>query len=184
MKNVLFFMFLSILAFSCGDDDDLTADLFYDSGVNDAPFLDAGEYIAAARFPASDMSEFQGRNLEGIEYYLLNTPNQCEVRVYQGGSGTEPGTLIYNKSVTTEMEKESWNLHTPDTDVVLSGEELWIAVRVVLNDRAATIGCDPGPAVTDGDWFNSDANNQWETFRNFSGGQVNINWNIRGQVSD
>ncbi len=184
MKKVLFFLLLSIVAFSCEKDDDLTADLFYDRGSNDAPALNAGEYLAAVRFPASEMQDYQGRNLEGIEYYLKETPNQCEVRVYQGGSGTEPGNLIYTKAVTTEMERDSWNLHTPDTNIELSGEELWIAVRIVLNDVGATIGCDVGPATTDGDWFNADSNNVWETFRSFTNNDVNINWNIRGHVSD
>lgn len=184
MKRVLFFLLLSIFAFSCEDDDDLTADLFYDRGENDAPALNAGEYLAAVRFPASEMAQFQGRNLEGVEYYLQELPNQAEVRVYQGGTGSEPGTLIYSKSLTTEMERDSWNLHTPDTDVELTGEELWIAVRIVLNDVAATVGCDVGPATADGDWFNADSNNQWETFRSFTGGDVNINWNIRGHVSN
>jgi len=43
-----------------------------------------------------------------------------------------------------------------------------------------TVGCDPGPAVPDGDWLYSSADGQWmalsQRFR------VSINWNIRGTV--
>lgn len=185
MRKILFLSVLAVMALSCNNDnDDNAADLFLDRGLNDAPFLDPGEYIAAARFSANTMSEFQGRKLEGIEYYLINKPTQAEVRVYQGSNGNEPENLVYSASVTLEMDAESWNLHSPSSDINLTGEDLWIAIRLVHANRDQTIGCDPGPAVTNGDWFSGDGEGDWQTFRNFTNDEVNINWNIRGHVSD
>ncbi len=185
MKKVLFLFCLSLFVFSCDkDDDDLTADLVNDRGLNDAPYLLAGEYIVASRFPASEMSSFQGKKLEGIEYYLKNKPTQAEVRVYNGSTGDEPGTLVYSKSVTVEMDAESWNLHTLSDDIEITGEDMWIAVRLVLNAEDQTIGCDVGPAVTNGDWISSSTDNIWTTYREFTSPEVSINWNIRGHISN
>ena len=175
-------MTLTLVIFSCSKDDDATTELKNDRGLNDAPFILAGEYIVATRFTASEMSSLQGRKLTGIEYYLKSTPTQCEVQVYNGSNGDEPGTLVYSKSVTVDMEADSWNLHSPSTDIELTGDDLWIAVRLVLNSEEATIGCDVGPAVTDGDWIVSSVDNVWMTYRDFTNPTVSINWNIRGQV--
>jgi hypothetical protein len=182
MKKLLILMTLTLIIFSCGKDDNLTADLIKDNGLNDAPFILAGEYIVATRFSANEMSAYQGRKLTGIEYYLKNKPTQCEVQVYSGSNGNEPGTLVYSKSVTVEMDADSWNLHAPSTDIDITGEDLWLAVRIVLNNEDATIGCDVGPAVTNGDWIMSSTDNVWQTYRDFTNPTVSINWNIRGHI--
>lgn len=181
MKKHLLFLLLSVFLFACNNDEDLANELSYDRGENDAPFLDAGEYIAAALFPASTVSDYQGQALGSIEYYLVNTPTQCELRVYQGTSNGEPVDLVYSATVTTEMEANSWNEHTLPTPLSIDGDDLWISVRFVLNDRDQTIGCDVGPASNNGDWILS-VNGGWETFRSFTANQVNINWNIRGNI--
>jgi hypothetical protein len=51
-----------------------------------------------------------------------------------------------------------------------------------LNNEDATIGCDAGPAVANGDWIVSSVDNDWKTYRDFTNATVSINWNIRGQV--
>lgn len=185
MKKVLFLLTLGLFLFSCNNDDDaVAADLAHDRGINDAPFLLAGDYIVAARFTSSDLSNVQGKQLEAVDYYLRNTPNQCEVRVYTGTTGNGPETLVYSESVTVEMEADTWNTHNLSTPVDISGQDIWLAIRVVLADEDQTIGCDVGPAVTNGDWIVSDVNNQWTTYRDFTNPTVSINWNIRGQVSE
>lgn len=183
MKKILFFLSLTLFVFSCEKDSDLTADLIHDRGLNDAPFILPGEYILATRFTASDLNDYQGKKLEGVEYYLRSKPTQCEVRVYQGSNGDEPGDLIYSKSTTLEMESDSWNLHVIDDAIEVAGEDLWLAVRIVLSSEAATVGCDVGPAVTNGDWITSSVDDQWTTYRDFTSPEVSINWNIRGHVN-
>jgi len=181
----LFFLTLTLFVFSCEKDDDITADLINDLGLNDAPYIVAGEYIVATRFPASEMSSHQGKSLQGFEYYLANKPTQCEVRVYSGSNGDEPGNLVYSESVTAEMDSDSWNLHAPSTAIEITGEDLWLAVRIVLNAEDQTIGCDVGPAVSNGDFIFSAADNAWTSYRNFtSPSTVSINWNIRGHLSN
>ncbi len=185
MKKILFFLTLGLFLFSCNNDDDsIAAELVLDRGLNDAPFLLPGDYVTAVRFTASDLSDFQGRQLESVEYYLRNTPNQCEVRVYTGSTGNGPETLVYSESVTVEMEANTWNSHSLSTPVDIGGEDIWLAIRLVLSAEDQTIGCDVGPAVTNGDWIVSDVNNLWATYRDFTNPTVSINWNIRGKLNE
>ena len=184
MKKLLFFLSLSLLIISCQKDDDDVVTLRHDSGLNAAPFLLAGEYILASRYTANDLSSYQSRKLDGVQFYLQNTPNQCEVRVYSGSNGDEPGSLVYSENVTVDMTANSWNEHLLSTPVDITGDDLWIAVWIRLNAEEATVGCDVGPAVTNGDWISSDTDNLWTTYRDFTSPQVSINWNIRGIVSE
>ncbi len=185
MKKILFFLLaVSFLSFGCknGDDaDDRT--LSYDGDNNISPFLVADVYQTAARFPSSVTTPFQGRMLEEVEFYLLDVPSTCAVLIYGEGTADEPGNLLYSRDVTSSVNVSSWNSHTLNTPVEITGEDLWICLEVTHPQEIRSVGCDFGPAVSNGDWIFSGANGQWETLRDFTDGEVDINWNIRGIVS-
>ena len=61
-------------------------------------------------------------------------------------------------------------------DIDLTDQDIWVAVQFSHIDQQATLGCDPGPAVEDGDWILNGGG--WQTLRGLSA-EVNINWNIR-----
>jgi len=69
-------------------------------------------------------------------------------------------------------------MHTLAQPVRLTSNEVWISLEFSHPARQATIGCDPGPAVQDGDWLFATSDGQWQTLRQRT--TISINWNIRG----
>jgi len=69
--------------------------------------------------------------------------------------------------------------------LILSGNDLWISIEAAHIQTIRSVGCDTGPAVSNGDWIYASAVGEWQTFRDYTtntGNPVNINWNIRGIV--
>lgn len=187
MKHLLYFSLLVITLFftACGDDftiDD--AEFHYDGDNLSAPFLDAGIHEAAARFTATQTADFQTKTLQSVHFYLTELPAQCTVVVYGQGSATAPGTLLYAENVSNTITAQSWNTHVLTTPLAIAGEDLWIGLRVVHDVRMTSVGCDPGPANDNGDWLLSQDNSIWQSLRSRTGEEVDINWNIRGRVSE
>jgi len=182
MKKILFILLgLAFLAISCQDDPIvIDADLHLD-GVNfSAPVFDPGTHSYAVRFSGGFTTEFTGREINEVEFYLADIPNQVIVKVLGEGTSSLPGNLLYEADVTSEVVANSWNQHSLSDAVPLFGDDTWIAIEISQSNRIATIGCDEGPAVVGGDWINTTG---WETFRDFSGGE-SINWNIRANLSE
>lgn len=185
MKNSLLVLFsLLFLLTACREDDEIpitnVATFNYDGSNNTAPILDAGEHIAAARFTANQTSPFNGRTLDRIEFFLFNVPAVVEVRVYGAGTSSAPGDLLYSADLSNDLISNSWIGHALVDPVPITGEDLWIAVRVVHNFQTQSIGCDFGPATNNGDFILTDPGTSWRTFRDVTNNQADINWNIRG----
>ena len=176
-----------ILFIACNDDEpevDISADLHYDSVNFAAPELDPGTHSAGVFFPASSMQTYSGKNLEEIVFFLDDLPSSCIVQVYRNGTGNIPGQSLYSIDITTNLASNSWNFHTLETPVPLTGEDLWICLQVTHGSIIGTVGCDPGPATTNGDWILSSPENEWITLREKTADEVNINWNIRARISE
>lgn len=147
----------------------------------DAPFLNTGTYEAGVKLVPAQTAEAAGGVLKSVQFYLTDLPNTCAVRLY---SGTDvlgrPDSLLYNAVVTSDIRTNRWNEHTLDRDIPMpDGQDLWVVIRYSHSAAQRSLGCDPGPAVTNGDWLYSGLDDQWETLRGRSGNEVNINWNIR-----
>ena len=184
MRNVfLFTSTLFLLLISCDNDVEI-AELHLDGANQSAPFLASGSHEAAVRFTSNETSQYSGRFLELVEFYLLELPNQCEVLVYDQGTNSEPGTLLYSASLSGDLQSRSWNTHRLANPVEISGTDLWICVRVTHNAEVPSIGCDPGPAKENGDWMRSSDDNLWRPFRSRTNQAVDINWNIRGWLNN
>jgi len=181
MHKSIFFTctLIAILFSSCGSDDPF--ELSYDDANNDAPLLQAGTYLGAARFPASSFADNVGETLESIEYYLKDVPTSGEVVVFTGGTSTAPGSEIYAASVTLSSNGNAWNTHTLSQAITLGTEDLWLGFRFTQDGDAQVLGCDLGPANENGDKFQN-ISGDWETLRSFSAGTVDINWNIKGNI--
>ena len=175
---------LVFTAMACGDDD-ATPDGFIEfrhDDVNvDAPIFDAGFYESAARFTNTYPGNDDGSELTEIEYYIKNVPASASIKVYAGGIIT-PEELVYEADITNELSTDVWITHTLTSPLVLDGRDLWIAIRYNQTTEQRVIGCDGGPADSNGDWFYDDNTGQWDALVNLTGGGVNINWNIRGLV--
>jgi hypothetical protein len=191
MKQLFFFLSISLFAItfsSCNDDDDDTnvnnAEFGYDLGPNTAPFFGIGVHEAAARFNSTVTSPFVGQKLDRVEFYLVNTPSNTKVVIYDEGTATQPGPQLYSADVTVDVNANSWNIHTISQDIDITGRDLWIAIEFTHPDERNTIGCDVGPANVNGDLVLEGSELNWMTYRNFTDNVVDINWNIRGYVGE
>lgn len=186
MKNIGLFLccFLLITAACTKDTVAPAAELNHDTGNVTAPNIAEGTYEALTRFTATETTPFQGRSLEEINFYIKDLPNRCEVIVYGAGTATAPGTLLYTENVTTSLVGDSWNNHSLSTPIELDGDDIWFGVRLVHTESTESIGCDAGPAVVNGDWIYPFDLAAWQTLRAYTSDAVDINWNIRGQVSN
>jgi len=180
-------VFLFVVVFmtsfsSCKKDDEKSViQLNHDSANLDAPNFPANTYEGAARFPAATMDEYSGGQLTEVEFYIKEVPNSTKLKVYTGSSSSAPVNEVYSATLTGSVEADSWNTHTLSTPLVLDGSDLWLAVEFTHNDSRAVLGCDAGPAVTDGDHFFDAATGYWQKLSVFNS-SISINWNIRGKV--
>lgn len=189
MKNI-FFIFLSctLIFLSCKKDDP-TIELRYDDDNFSAPALPSGTFDAGQRFPSNIVDNYVGRTLDEVDFYIQEKPAGCEILIYGEGSSSSPGSLLYSQDVINQVSANSWNTHTLSTPVDITNDDLWIVVRLIHNSETRSIGCDEGPARTNGDWMLGEGELEWKTYRDLStnpstGENVNVNWNIRGILSE
>lgn len=154
--------------------------LNYDDRNQDSPSLPAGNYEAAIRIPATDLSDLQGGELIEIYYYIREKPSSATVKVYKKSDSNSPVEQVYSAATTSEVKANSWNKHILSTPVEITGDDLWLSVKLGHTENTRSIGCDPGPAVENGDWLFDDADSEWLPLSDRSA--ISINWNIRGVV--
>jgi len=152
--------------------------LNYDGDNEDAPEFQAGTYEGAVRFPSSIISAFEGNSLVRVQYYVASKPSSMTIKIYLKTNGDAPDTEIYSAVVTNDTQANSWNEHTLTTPITIGRDDMWISVKFTQSDALRSLGCDPGPAVTNGDWVL--LNNGWQPLNRAS--EVNINWNIRAVI--
>lgn len=184
MKSNLFLLMVSLLFLgACKKDDARPTDtLSYDGDNQSAPNLSADTYEAAARFDASLIADHVGRNLDRVSFFVGELPSECVVKIYDEGTASEPGALLYSADVSDKITGLDWNNHRLTDPIELTGKDLWIAIRFTHTGTIRSIGCDEGPAATDGDWLYQISDNQWLPLRQRL--PININWNIRGHIKD
>jgi hypothetical protein len=155
--------------------------LFYGGDPLDAPTLGAGTYEAAARFTPVKIGNLVGKTIKEIHYYLSEKPDSVWVKLYGPLNETTPGNLLYSADVTSAAGSQKWNIHTLTQPITLKSEDLWLSIEFKLTGSRKAIGCDPGPALPDGDWLFSSSDGKWTPFNQRSG--VSINWTIRLNVA-
>jgi len=186
MKNsIILFACFAMLFLACKDDvidfDYDPGSMHYD-GVNaNAPFLPAGTTIAAAKFPHNVLKLYDGKQIETVDLYIYDLPASAILVFYGTGNNNSPGTKLFEKDISTEIDTFRWNTVTLDTpfQIPASGD-LWIALRVTDPEALQVIGCDAGPNKEGGDWLYQSDDEQWRTFRDRS--PDDINWNIRAMI--
>lgn len=177
---------LSFCLLSCEEDpvgpllgEDIIS-LNVDGNNQDAPSLPANSYEAGVRFPASQMSQYVGDRLVEANFFIQSVPQTCVLNVYVRSDSNTPDSLVYSANVRSALRANIWNKHLLTTPYVLTGEDLWISLTFSHTNEQRTVGCDAGPARTNGDWLLDAADNQWIPLNQRS--SININWNIRGGI--
>lgn len=182
----LSFISMLLLAFcftSCGDDG--SEELNFDGDNFSAPILVPGVHECAARFIPALLEDFAGRQIVAINYFMKELPDEAEIKIYGESGPSEPGAVLYSRDITNEMQANSWNLHTVSSPITLNGiEDLWISIKVVHFSDKCSVGCDEGPADTNGDFYFSEFNNFWTSFRSATNQETSINWNIRAVLDE
>ena len=187
MKKLLPYLVLSFLFVFVACDKDDNSDnaqlLKYDGSNANAPALPASNYIMGVRFPANETEVFMDSLLTEIRFYVQTPPKNLFVRVYGAGMDETPGDLLYESNALTALvESDSWYTHVLTEDIVITGEEMWLAVAFSHDDLLRSIGCDSGPREGNGDFLFDEATNVWSTF--FDGTGESVNWNIRGRAGN
>jgi len=192
MKKLLFlFLSIAVLLPACKDDDGVINNLDvlqYDGDNQSAPIFEEGTSVAAAFFPASYVASRSDKKIRDIEFFIGDIPAKTIVRVEQNGPNDVPEAVLYELDVTNDLQGNNWNRieFTNSADYIdLPSEGVWLTVEV-RHDNAdeRSVGCDNGNAVENGDWIYHDSDNQWRTLRDRTGNQVDINWNIRANLTD
>lgn len=190
MKKYLFLLLCFTVIFQACQDDEAVPEptnlLNYDGDNFSAPSLDEGIYEAAARFTTTEVAEFQGRQLTRVDVYFVTVPASPRVKIYAQGEGGLPGEILYNSSLAPEeTTPDSWTRHTLTTPVDIPAEGLWISVRMTHPvNNIGSVGCDEGAANANGDLMFVNGDNIWTNLRDFTNGETDINWNIRGVVGE
>lgn len=185
MKKIFFLLLCGSLFFmSCKDDDNGTVELRYDGDNFSSPALPAGTFDAGQRFPSNLVDNYVGRKLTEVEYYIQDKPADCVLLIYGQGDANTPGPVLYSKNVDSEISANSWNTHLITDDIEIANEDIWIVIRLVHTSETRSIGCDEGPATTNGDLMLGEGESEWKTYRELSGNAVDVNWNIRGIIAE
>jgi len=154
--------------------------LRWDSGVNDDAIglTNGGTFEVSASFPASMMAAYAGQSLTQVIIYINDVPSPCVLKIYDQGTPTTPGTLLYSE--TLSVTGTSWNTITLATPVPITGNDIWVGYEVTHTASTYPAGCDAGPAVINGDWIA--LSGAWQRLYDATGGSINVNWNIAAVV--
>ncbi len=155
--------------------------LYYGGNQQNAPTLDGGIYEAAARFTTAKIGNLAGKTIKEIHYFIATVPGTTKVKLYGPLDATTPGDLLYSADVTYATESNKWNVHTLTQPITLKDEDIWLSIEFEQSGSQATVGCDPGPALINGDWLLSSWDGQWKPFNKRTG--ISINWTIRLNVA-
>ena len=181
MQNRHFISLLAIcLVMVCCKKDDFTLFLNYDGDHFTSPTLPGGTYELAAKFSPSETADYSGSTLSIVDAYIVAEPQSVRLKVYGPGTGDSPGDVILSKDVTRDMKVDRWNRLELREPIEITGEEIWISLRIVLADQQQSVGCDAGPGHPDGGYVFLDDTDTWTTYEAWTG--ESINWNIRGGV--
>ena len=152
----------------------------YDGNNLTAPQLPAGTYEGGIRIESDLVNTYNGFTLKEVHFHIATLPSTCAIKIYQGSNQDAPDALIYSEIVTDDLAADSWNIHTLQRSVTLTDQDIWVVVQFSHAEDQRTLGCDPGPAATNGDWVR-DASG-WQTLRQLTN-TININWNVRAIVT-
>jgi hypothetical protein len=191
--SIAFFLFFCL---NCGKDNDNNSNvapiitppdtcpncqlLYYGQNAADAPTLDAGSYEASARFTPTKIGNLVGKTIKEIRYFILDKPDSIKLKLYGPLDDSKPGELLYSADVT-DSTKRGWNTHILTEALTLKNEDTWLSVAFKVGSSRKTVGCDPGPALPDGDWLYNAMDGQWTPFNIRSG--ISINWTIRLNIA-
>jgi len=135
--------------------------------------------IVAARFPDTLTYLYSGYYLKQIQIAINDLPYSIILKVFDEGTDTTAGTLIYSQDVNNLITPYSWNMFDVNPPILITGNDIWIGYEVGMTETQTVIGMDVGPVHPDGDWIGSILGGTYYWYR-LSNYGFNSNWVIRG----
>jgi hypothetical protein len=190
MKYLLYLTLVCgvFLGTGCNNDDDDDGDfgevtLRHDGANVTGPILPAGQHEFLVRFDAATLSQYVGRDLDRIEFYLGELPAGIGIAVLDGteiGFPETPG--LYFRDIGSRVNATGWVTHRmAETVTVQEGRDLWFSIVVALDQEQRSVGCDAGPREAGGDFLLRETDDDFVTFADITG--ESVNWNIRGYLA-
>ena len=164
--------------------------LSYDNGMvgNALGGEDGFDFQVASRYPAQDLVEFQGKELQEIQFmggsYISTSSYIMQVHTAQPGQAPE---LIYESEVLpgSELVDLDWNHHELENPIpMILGAEMWIGFRCISNGGSATYpaAVDNGPTHNGlGNLINGFGSEGFVSLQDVFG--LAGNWMVRGYVA-
>ena len=187
MKNLALFLCAGLLMFAACQNDEPALPVFenelrYDGPNVTGPVLPAGQHEAAVRFSADYLKNYEGREMEAVQFFLGQLPDGCQLNIYAGSTTDgRPETLIGSFDLSTQVQAPAWNRLPLPIPLVVGQDDLWLSIVLVHTQEQQSIGCDAGPNQIDGDWLLLSTDGQWLPYTERT--PESINWNIRGELA-
>jgi hypothetical protein len=184
MKIILIFSFVLFLACSvyAQNHPNYLLEIHYDNDYSNAIGSANTDFIIATKFNEYIMSPYVGDAIAQVKVYINNATvgNTGTVIIYNGGSSSAPGDLLYSSS-PVHVNPNSWNT-IPITDIILiPPSDLWIGFEAKSGPTGSHswAGCDSGPNDPDGQYIYFGGS--WRTLTSL-GASFTYNWNIRAVI--
>lgn len=193
-KSLFFLLlFFIVINFGCKENEQVepvmleaeepTYSINYDGDNYAAPLFPEGTYEVGVKLTKPMMRPHIDEEIKEVNFYMAGTPLACQVKIYGVGTDSLPGELIYNAKIVEPIEAFAWHKHQLGESLLVSGEEIWVAIEITVSGEYQTIGCDIGPRRPHGDWVLNNETESWNTFQELTQGGASINWNIRTLVT-
>jgi len=152
----------------------------YDNGQYDAIGIENSESSTYAHlYPGNMLASLEGMAITSVDVYISNVPDNNSIVIYGPGTQTKCGELICEQSF--QAKADSWNHIVLSTPVPVSGDDLWVGVKMSgFSGSQYHIGIDHGPALRGlGDIVNIGG----ETWWSMADLGLDYNYCIRANVS-
>jgi len=158
--------------------------IHFDDGIyNTAIGLTAGgTYEAAIRITPDELEDLDGYTLTSVKFYHHVTSGTNEIhsgniKIYEAGTASEPGTLITSEPYT--VSGEGWfDVNLSESVTLDVSEDIWVSVEVTHEPGEHPIGCDDGLAIDGkGDWIA--IGGDWSELQDYD---LDYNWLIHAFV--
>lgn len=141
----------------------------------------------ATRFTANDLVNHVGKYIKKIDFYInSNNGNRVTsgetVKIWEGGSYANPGTLVYSENASAEVVVDQWTTHIVKTPVeIKANTEYWIGYTATASG-GYPFATDGGPMVEGkGGWINTGS--QWAQLKELNS-SLDYNFLIRAISND
>jgi M6 family metalloprotease-like protein len=139
-----------------------------------------GAYEFAIRLTADELTGLYGQDLTSVVLILNEgSGNDITLKIWEGGSATEPGTLVHSEYIGDRIKLGGWYNHDLNMPVRLQqGLEYWVGYRFNATGGHPLV-FDGGPVVENkGAWMNTGEG--WVCFKEYG---FDINLRVRAVVS-